>query len=88
LQVPLDTRLRDQAEKVAVEAGFSSLQELVRVFLTKMSQRKIEFGFSGDVVLSEKAEQRYIKTIADVKAGKNIATAETYDELMAIVDGE
>lgn len=40
LQIPMDKKLRDEATKVAKVQGFSSLQELIRVFLTQMIQGK------------------------------------------------
>lgn len=38
LQIPMTIELREKSEKAAVEAGFSSLQEVVRVFLTCFSK--------------------------------------------------
>ena len=37
LQIPMSKSLRIKAEKTALEQGFSSLQELIRVFLKKMA---------------------------------------------------
>ena len=45
LQIPLDATLRDRAEQAAKAAGFSSVQEVVRVFLNKFSRQAIEVGF-------------------------------------------
>lgn len=42
LQVPLTRELKNNAEKIALQQGFSSLQEAVRVFLTKLAQKKVE----------------------------------------------
>ena len=43
LQVPIDATLRKDAEKQALEQGFSSLQELVRVFLKQLALKRINF---------------------------------------------
>lgn len=71
LQVPIKKTLRDRATKVATEAGFSSLQEAVRVLLTHMSERQLKVSFEHPPVkLSPKADRRYNKMIADVESGK------------------
>lgn len=41
LQVPISKTLKKQAEAVAREHGFSSLQESVRIFLKKLADRTI-----------------------------------------------
>ena len=41
LQVPINSQLRQQAEKAAMSQGFSSLQEIVRLFLTKLAEKGI-----------------------------------------------
>lgn len=41
LQVPLTKSLKTQAKAVARDYGFSSLQELVRFLLTKVSKREL-----------------------------------------------
>lgn len=72
LQIPLDTSLRKGAEKAAIAAGFSSIQEVVRVFLNKFSTQSIDIGFyDKQVQLSKKAEANYASMINDAKKGKN-----------------
>ncbi len=88
LQVPMENKLRLEAEKVAMDIGFSSLQEVVRLFLKKLVTRSIDVGFydTGDtdsMVLSDKADKRYSKMVKDIKKGKNIHSASSIDELMA-----
>ncbi len=41
LQVPMSKELKDRAEKVALEMGFSSLQEAVRVLLNKIANKEL-----------------------------------------------
>ncbi len=45
LQVPINAVLRKDAEKAAEKLGFSSLQELLRVFLHKFSRGEISITF-------------------------------------------
>ena len=40
LQIPINQDLRKKAEREAVDFGFSSLQEMIRVMLTQMVKRK------------------------------------------------
>ncbi len=45
LQVPIDQKLKMEADKKARELGFSSLQELIRLFLSKLVLGVIDVGF-------------------------------------------
>lgn len=83
LQIPLNKKLKDDAEKAAYEQGFSSLQEILRVFMKKLASSKINLSFDEEVVyLSEKADKRYSKQLEDFKSGKNIYVAKDVDDLM------
>ena len=81
LQIPIDANLRRIAEKTALDEGFSSLQEAVRVFLKKFSDRKITVAFE-DTILSEKAFTLYSKIDEDLKKGKNIYEAKNVNDLL------
>lgn len=73
LQIPLETTLRDRAEQAAIIAGFSSVQEVIRVFLSKFASQSIKIGFFDTrVQLSKKAEARYSSMIDEAKQGKNV----------------
>lgn len=83
LQVPLPKELKLSAEKAAQEAGFSSLQEVLRVFMNKFASKKIYLAFEeGITYLSPKAEKRYIKATEDFKKGKNVYSAKDVDDLI------
>lgn len=83
LQIPLPKELKISAEKAAEEAGFSSLQEVLRVFMKKFASKKIDLTFEEEVVyLSPKAEKRYMKITEDFEKGRNVYTARNVDELM------
>ncbi len=87
LQIPLDTVLRDKAEKAAIASGFSSVQEIVRVFLNKLASKSISVGFyEKDVILSKKAESRYVSMVNDARRNKNSTRPSSFDELTSILD--
>lgn len=83
LQVPLTKQLRKDAEGQALEQGFSSLQEAVRVFLKKFAQGTLGMTFEEkSVQLSPKAIKRYNKMIDEIDNGLNVYSAENVDDLM------
>lgn len=82
LQVPLNQQLKQTAEEVALAEGFSSLQEVVRVFLSKFASHKIEVSLQENVLLSKVNEKRYVALTRDFKSQKNIYKADNVDELM------
>lgn len=80
LQIPIDKRLRDKARKAARGQGFSSLQEIVRVFLSQMAEKGLQIGFvSEGILLSNTNEKRYLTMLDDKETG---ALLETADEVM------
>lgn len=70
LQVPIDKELREKASKAADRMGFSSLQEIVRLFISKIAKGNIEISFEETVQLSPKAIKRYNKIIDEIESGK------------------
>ena len=77
VQVPMSKELKEHAELVSSDLGFSSIQEAIRVLLTKLSKR--EFSLKVEEVeveevadLSPAAEKKFKKAIEDIKAGRNI----------------
>jgi len=83
LQVPVNKQLKDDAEKAAYAEGFSSLQEMLRVFMTKLANRKISLTFNNEVVqLSKRNEKKYLKITEDFTQKKNISEADSVDDLM------
>ncbi len=70
LQVPISKDLRDQAASAALKMGFSSLQEIVRVFINKVASGNLEIKLEEQVQLSPKAIKRYNKMIDDIDSGK------------------
>lgn len=72
LQVPVSKQLKNDAEKAAIAQGFSSLQEIVRVFLSKLAEEKIKVSIQESLPLSEKSEKRYQSITKDFENQKNI----------------
>lgn len=83
LQVPVDSQLKDSAEKAANRQGFSSLQELVRVFLVQLASNKIEVTLEKSIVLSPKNEKRYVEMTKDFELGENIYSAKDIKDLVS-----
>ena len=89
LQVPMSPQLRESAEKVSSELGFSSLQETIRVLLGKLSKKEITISVQHtDEHLSPKAEKRYAKIIKDMKAGKDVYSAENVKDFLRQLNAE
>ncbi|OGG19256.1 hypothetical protein A2721_00280 [Candidatus Gottesmanbacteria bacterium RIFCSPHIGHO2_01_FULL_47_48] len=84
IQIPIAKSLRDSALEAAHEAGFSSLQDLLRLLISKVSRREISISVTEwpAVKLSKKNERRYLKMTEDFKAGKNWYQAKDIDDLM------
>ena len=88
VQVPMNKNLKEKAEIVSSELGFSSVQEAIRVLLTKLSKR--EFSLRVEEAeevkyLSPAAERKFKKAVEDIKAGKNITKTKNVDELLELL---
>ena len=71
IQVPVEKKLRDQAAEVAQKKGFSSLQDVMRFFLTQFVDDRIDVRFTEPPVqLSKRAARRYDKIVDDYLKGK------------------
>lgn len=89
LQLPVSSALKQKATKIAKEEGFSSLQEVIRLFLAKYAEKKIRLNFFSEETKKERAYKKYVKRIekiadeakADYEKG-NYVTVNTEDELM------
>lgn len=74
LQIPMSMELRESATAGAMAEGFSSLQEAVRVILTKLASKEIRVSITDEVQLSKAAEARYLKMDNDFQTGNNVYT--------------
>ena len=82
LQIPINQDLRISAEKEALSQGFSSLQELVRVFLSKIATHKIEITLQESTMLSGINEKRYLDMTKDFEIGKNTHSSNSVSDLV------
>ena len=82
LQVPLSAHLKNSAEEIASQQGFSSLQEVVRVFLTKFAEKKMEIFWQEPIYLSDSNEKRYSEMTEDFNKNKNIFSTDSIDTLL------
>ena len=87
LQIPVTKSLRGQAEAVALDYGFSSLQEVIRVFMKKLAKGAIDISFQEVVVLSPQTASRYQKMDKDFRLGKNVYSAKTVKEFKTQLSG-
>lgn len=84
LQIPISKNLKLSATLVAKNYGFSSLQEITRVLLTKLAKGELNVSVEQfpAVKLSLKNEKRYMKMDKDFKNGKNVYTAHSVEEFL------
>lgn len=85
IQVPIDKKIKEKAALVAADMGFSSLQETIRLFLTKLSQKSVHIRFNIEpdyIELSPKARVRYGQRERDLKEDKNLKSFTAEDEAL------
>ncbi|MEK7597058.1 MAG: hypothetical protein AAB441_00240 [Patescibacteria group bacterium] len=83
LQIPISEELRLSAQEAAIEQGFSSIQEAVRIFLNKLAQKTIEVVFTPKTIrLSPQAIKRYNKIAIEIEKGEGIYKAKDVDNLI------
>ena len=82
LQIPINRDLKISAEQEALSQGFSSLQELIRVFLSKIATHKIEITLQESTMLSGINEKRYLDMTNDFELGKDTFSADTVSDLV------
>lgn len=70
LQVPIDKELKNKAASTAERMGFSSLQEVIRLFINKMATGNINVSFEETTQLSPKAIKRYNRIIDEIDSNK------------------
>lgn len=89
VQVPMSKDLKEKAEIISSDLGFSSLQETIRVLLTKLAKKEFSFKVIAEVeevtYLSPKAERKFKKAVEDIKAGRNVTKAENLDEILQLL---
>jgi len=85
----MDRDLKEKALMASADLGFSSLQEAIRLLLTKLSRKELSLKVTEEVEeithLSKAAERRYKKAIADIKAGRNIYRPKNKEEFFKLL---
>ncbi len=88
LQVPMSKTLKERAEAVSADYGFSSLQEIIRVLLHKLAKRTLDISIQEveEIThLSSAAQKRYKKAITDIKKGKDIYKPKDTEEFFKLL---
>lgn len=89
VQVPMSEDLKEKAEVVSSDLGFSSLQETIRVLLTKLSKREFSIRVEETVEeitdISPAAERKFKKAVGDIKAGRNIYKPKNKEEFFKML---
>ena len=84
VQVPMSKELKTKAEAVSSDLGFSSLQEIIRVLLTKLSKKEFSFKVEENAEeithLSRAAEKKFKKAQEEIRDGKISPAFENIDE--------
>ena len=82
LQVPMPKSLKQAAEAVSSDYGFSSLQEAIRILLKKLAIRELSFAVTQEktesIKLTPAAKHRYHKMMKDFKDNKNVLYAKDF----------
>jgi hypothetical protein len=74
IQVPVEKKVRDQVEREAKLQGFSSIQDMVRLFFAHVINKQMTVRFEEPPVqLSKRAAARYDKMTEDYLAGKVVS---------------
>jgi len=86
VQVPTDKKLKDAATKRAEELGFSSLQEILRVFMAKLAKKQVSVSLEENVEYLTPQEdailqEKYKEFLEEEKKGQ-VFTAHSVDEMM------
>ncbi len=88
LQVPMTIDLKEQAEIVSFDYGFSSLQEVVRFMLNKLARRELSITVSEVEKiesLSPASQKRYQKALSDIKKGNDIYHPKNSNEFLKML---
>lgn len=89
LQVPMNKDLKEKAQIASADLGFSSLQETIRVLLTKLSRKELSLRVTEEAEeithLSKTAERRFKKAVEDIKAGRNITKTKNVDDFLSLL---
>lgn len=88
VQVPMSKELKEKAELASADMGFSSLQEAIRIFVTKLSNKELQLKLEDaeEVTLSKSAKRRYEKIATEIEKSVNVTKTENIDELFQLLE--
>ena len=88
VQVPMSKDLKEKAASVASDMGFSSLQEVIRILVSKLANCEFSLKIEEETItdLHPAAERRIKKAVADIKAGRNIYKPKDKEEFFKILN--
>lgn len=86
----MNKELKEKAQQVSSDLGFSSLQETIRVILNKLARRELKLQVTEQeaeeiIYLSPAAERKFKKAVEDIKAGRNIYKPKNKEEFFKMV---
>ena len=88
LQVPVSKVLKNEAEAVSMDFGFSSLQEFIRLILKKIAKRELTVSI-GEIEeissLTPSAEKRFKKALEDIKKDRNIIKPKNAEDFLKLL---
>ena len=94
LQIPINKKIKEEAERIAIQQGFSSLQDYIRFFITGLTQGKYTSGVitNAHPVISSEYES-YLNQIlleyeTDVKSGKQSKPVKSGSDLLDQLNNE
>lgn len=85
LQIPITKSFRDKVSEVVIEMGFSSIQDYLRLIMTKTLRKEIDVTVGPKpIVLSARNAKRYDKMVDDVLSGK--VKTKSFDNVDKMMD--
>jgi len=80
VQIPMSKELKEKAELISSDLGFSSLQEVIRVLLTKLSKKEFNLKVEEGEYPSKSLIRAMKQAEKDRKAGKGSPIFKTGEE--------
>ncbi len=75
LHIPVNKIIKTKAEEAVKTQGYSSLQEIIRVFLSSLARGEVKTTFSSSVELLTESQETHLnkreqQTLTAIKKGK------------------
>lgn len=83
VQIPMSKQLKEKAELVSADLGFSSLQEVIRVLLTKLSKNEFNLKVEEGEYPSKSLIRAMKQAEKNLKEGKHSPIFKTGEETVA-----